>query len=533
MPRPRTRIPLNVFLNGRLVGQLRRAASGAIDFRYDSSWLTWPYALPVSLSLPLREGRFVGDPVIAVLENLLPDNEAIRRRLAERVKANGYDAYNLLAAIGRDCVGALQFLPDGEEPGPAGQVDGREITDEDVARMLGGLASAPLGVDEEGEFRISLAGAQEKTALLYWNGKWHVPHGTTATTHILKPQIGRLPTGVDLSRSVENEYLCMKLAAALGLPTARTEIRDFGGRRALVVERFDRRRARDGRLLRLPQEDCCQALSVPPALKYEPDGGPGMQQILDLLEGSDEPEADRRLFLKAQIVFWLLGATDGHAKNFSLFLTPGGRFRSTPLYDIMSAQPNVDAGQVQHNKMKMAMAVGDNRHYAISSITSRHFLQTAARSAVPADTVRAIFDEIQNRAPAALDATLAELPAGFPEAIATSIINGFRRRLRLIEYAGADVPAVDPISTPLAPAIAAPAPEPSLPPSRSLPVLTAWFSPLVRLPTPLVLVIVFGAPSDRRGRRSALIAGPRRPVSPRAAPRQPSRRRAHTTGPGE
>jgi serine/threonine-protein kinase HipA len=104
-----------------------------------------------------------------------------------------------------------------------------------------------------------------------------------------------------------------------------------------------------GRLLRLPQEDCCQALSVPPPRKYEPDGGPGIRQILELLKASDEPEADQTLFLKAQIVFWLLGATDGHAKNFSIFLLPGGRFRLTPLYDVMSAQPNVDAGEIRHN----------------------------------------------------------------------------------------------------------------------------------------------------------------------------------------
>jgi HipA-like protein len=111
MARPRTRIPLNIFLNGRVVGSLRRQASGAIDFEYDSAWLAWEHALPVSLSLPLREDRYVGDPVIAVLDNLLPDNEQIRRRLAERVRAEGYDAYSLLAAVGRDCVGALQFLP--------------------------------------------------------------------------------------------------------------------------------------------------------------------------------------------------------------------------------------------------------------------------------------------------------------------------------------------------------------------------------------------------------------------------------------
>jgi serine/threonine-protein kinase HipA len=256
-----------------------------------------------------------------------------------------------------------------------------------------------------------------------------VPHGATATTHILKPEIGKLPNGVDLSQSIENEYLCMRLTAAFGLPTARTEIGEFSGKRALVVERFDRLWTRDGRLLRLPQEDCCQALSVPPPRKYEPDGGPGMRQMLELLKASDEPEADQRLFLKAQIVFWLLGATDGHAKNFSIFLLPGGRFRMTPLYDVMSAQPNVDAGEIRHNRMKLAMAVGDSRHYVIDSILPRHFLQTAASAGVPASLVQGILDEIENDTDRAIDAAVNDLPSGFPERIVSSIIEGVRRRL--------------------------------------------------------------------------------------------------------
>jgi len=434
MARPRTRIPLNVFLNGRLVGRLRRQASGAIDFQYADSWLAWEQAFPVSLSLPLREDRFLGDSVIAVFDNLLPDNDQIRRRLAERVRAGGYDAYSLLAAVGRDCVGALQFLPDGADPGPAGGIAGRPLGDEEIAAILGDLKRTPLGVDESEEFRISLAGAQEKTALLHWQDKWQMPHGSTATTHILKPEIGVLPNGIDLSQSIENEHLCMRLTAAFGLPTARTEIREFSQRRALVVERFDRLHTRDGRLLRLPQEDCCQALSVPPPRKYEPDGGPGMRQILDLLKASDEPEADQRLFLKAQMVFWLLGATDGHAKNFSIALLPGGRFRLTPLYDVMSAQPNVDAGEIRRNAMKLAMAVGDSRHYVIDSIVPRHFLQTAVGCCVSASLVQGILDEIENETDRAIDAAVDGLPPGFPERIVSSVIEGVRRRLRLFAH---------------------------------------------------------------------------------------------------
>ncbi|MBU6509645.1 MAG: type II toxin-antitoxin system HipA family toxin [Gammaproteobacteria bacterium] len=432
MARQRTRVPLNVFLNSRLVGRLQRQSSGAIDFQYDRSWLDWDHASPVSLSLPLREDRFIGDPVIAVFDNLLPDNDQIRHRLAERVGAAGKDAYSLLAAVGRDCVGALQFLPDGEEPGPAGGISGRTLNNKEIADILNDLKRTPLGVDESGEFRISLAGAQEKTALLYWQDKWQIPHGTTATTHILKPEIGKLPNGIDLTQSIENEHLCMRLIAAFGLPAAKTQMLEFSGKRALVVERFDRHWTSDGRLLRLPQEDCCQALSVPPTRKYESDGGPGILQVLDLLKASDEPDEDQRLFFTAQIVFWLIGATDGHAKNFSIYLFPGGRFHLTPLYDVMSAQPNVEAGQIQHNRMKLAMAVGDKRHYAMNIITPRHFLQTAVRCGLSTEFAQGILDEIQAGADSAIEAALSGLPAGFPESVSTSITDGIRGRLKLI-----------------------------------------------------------------------------------------------------
>jgi serine/threonine-protein kinase HipA len=207
---------------------------------------------------------------------------------------------------------------------------------------------------------------------------------------------------------------------------------NFGDRRALIVERFDRWWTRDRRLLRLPQEDCCQALSVPPSRKYQAEGGPGMVKILELLKGSDDPETDRRNFMKAQIVFWLLGAIDGHAKNVSVFLGPAGRFRLTPLYDVMSAQPAVDAGQMRHNRMKLAMAAGKNNHYVIDTIMPRHFVQTAEVAGIPADTIPGILSELVAEAPAALERVREELPASFPEEIYNSIANGVRRRLRRV-----------------------------------------------------------------------------------------------------
>lgn len=433
MGRRRRHEPLSVLLNGRLVGRLEKDSSGAIAFQYDPAWLEWAHALPVSLSLPLREDRYIGAPVVAVFDNLLPDNDQIRRRLAERSGADGVDAYNLLAAVGRDCVGALQFMPETKAPAPAGHVDGRKLGEEDISRLIADLAQTPLGVSRDSDFRISIAGAQDKTALLYWQDGWYLPRGASPTTHILKPQIGLLPSGIDLSQSPENEHFCMKLAAALGLPCAATKVRDFGDQRVLVIERFDRHWTRDGRLLRLPHEDCCQALGVPPTRKYEPDGGPGVADILSLLKASDQPVEDRRMFLKAQIFFWLIGATDGHAKNFSLFLAPGGRFHLAPLYDVMSAQPNADAGQIRRNQMKLAMAVGDNRHYVIDRIAPRHFRQTAARCGVAPAVVDDIFEELAASAEAAIDAAQSDLPPEFPAAIAGSINAAMMRRLGLFK----------------------------------------------------------------------------------------------------
>lgn len=432
MARRRSRIPLNVYLNGRLVGRLQRAASGAIDFQYEPAWLGWKNAIPVSLSLPLREDRFIGDPVFAVFDNLLPDNDGIRARLAEKAGAEGDDAYSLLAAVGRDCVGALQFLPDGEEQGIAGAVSGRKVSDEEIGKIIANLARNPLGISDDEEFRISIAGAQEKTALLFWKKRWHVPHGTTATTHILKPQLGKLPNGIDMSQSVENEHLCLRIVDALGIPTAASEIVDFDDRRVLVVERFDRLWTRDKRLLRVPQEDMCQALSVPPSRKYEADGGPGIIRIAELLKGSDTPEQDRLMFLKAQVVFWLLAAIDGHAKNFSIRLAPGGRFQLSPLYDVMSAQPALDANQIRHNKTKLAMAVGDNRHYVVKQIAPRQFAQTGTLCGLPSKEVIGMLQELVDTGAAAIDDAVGDLPEDFPADLAECIAVAAKDRLERI-----------------------------------------------------------------------------------------------------
>ena len=421
---------LGVFLNSRHVGALEQAASGALSFRYAGDWLAWEMAMPVSLSLPLSPGPYRGQAVVNVFDNLLPDVPGVRDNLAARLRAEGSDVFSLLAVAGRDCVGALQFLPEGEAPGPAGEVRGEALSDADIASLIRALREHPLGNDPDtADFRLSLAGAQDKTALLQTEEGWMRPAGSTATTHILKPPIGIIQNGLDLKDSVQNEYLCLGLCRAFGLPVAEAGILTFEDQTVLGVRRFDRQWREDGRLIRLPQEDFCQALGVPSTRKYQADDGPGIGQIMQRLGESDEPQADRETFFMAQLVFWLLGATDGHAKNFSIALRPGG-FRLTPLYDVLSAQPIVDTGKLKRNRFTLAMGVGAGLHRRMDIIQRRHFVQMADQTGLPAPRFEALISQLAERADAALDWLSLETRADdIPQPLADSLAGGISRRL--------------------------------------------------------------------------------------------------------
>jgi len=437
MSRNKTHPRLRVYQNGEVVGYLSKQPSGAVEFIYADEWLSNERAYPVSLSLPLREDAFKGAPVVAVFENLLPDSNDLRSRVAEKVGADGTDAYSLLTRIGRDCVGALQFVSEDADVNLTDlrSIQGEAVSDEDIESLINNLARAPLGLDREHDFRISIAGAQEKTALLFHEGKWKRPLGTMPTTHILKTQIGELPNGVDLSDSVENEFYSLAVMRAFGLPVNKAEMVTFGTTKSLVIERFDRMWTKDGILLRIPQEDCCQALSIPPSRKYQNEARPSnekqpsMVEILNLLKGSDTPAEDQKKFLKAQIIFWLIGATDGHGKNFSIFLGQGGRFILTPFYDVLTAQSYFDTHQIQKKEMKMAMSVGQNNHYRMDQLQGRHFVQTAKRAGVPEYIVKEALEEVSDGAAKAMVQAEENLPSDFPEEIHASVSASVKSRL--------------------------------------------------------------------------------------------------------
>lgn len=420
---------LYVLMNDELVGELTQDNAGGLSFAYVADWISKPYSRPVSLSLPLVNQRFSGEVVYNFFDNLLPDNPQIRARIQARFQAKSSRPFDLLALIGRDCVGALQIV-ERIPQAPHLNIESHFVSEAEIARILRSYQTAPLGMDEKDDgFRISIAGAQEKTAFLYYQNEWHKPFGPTPTTHIFKLPIGYLPhQGIDLSESCENEYLCLLLASKFGLEVAKSTILQFEEEKVLVVERFDRKWSRDNRyLLRLPQEDLCQALGYSPNLKYQSDGGPSIKEIMQLLNGSQSPQKDRDAFFRAQVVYWCLGAIDAHAKNFSISIQAQGGYQLTPLYDIISAYPLIEQKQLQFKKLKMAMALyGKNSHYKIEGIQKRHFIETAKYVQYSKIKAEQIFEQVINRIDSAIDEVAIQLPQHFPAKIADPIFEGMR-----------------------------------------------------------------------------------------------------------
>ncbi len=426
---------LSVWVNGNLAGEWSIPARGDMAFQYDPAWVESEEGRPLSLSLPfsLDHGSIKGRPVECYFDNLLPDADLIRRRVQDRFHTASRDPFDLLAAIGRDCVGAVQLLPSDEQPKDVLTIDAAPLSEAAVEQALI-RAVAPASVaaqPADDDFRISIAGAQEKTAFLRHEGQWCRPLGATPTTHIFKLPLG-LVGGMqaDMRTSVENEWLCARILRAYGLPVANSEIGRFGSQKVLIVERFDRQLHSSGKYwLRLVQEDFCQATATPSSMKYESDGGPGLLDIARILRGSVNRDADLACLLKAQLLFWMLAATDGHAKNFSIRILSQGRFQLTPLYDVLSIWPIMGEGHdnISWHNAKLAMSVrANNKHYLLKNIQRRHFNAMAAHCGV-GETAEPLIQDILSETPAVIASAQKDLPQGFPQHVLDAILQGLMK----------------------------------------------------------------------------------------------------------
>lgn len=420
---------LNLYFNGLLIGELSKYRDGRLQFQYATNWIATPAARPISLSLPLREQSYTGDIVYNYFDNLLPDNTDIRARIQSLFNISSSHPFDILAKIGKDCIGAIE-LSAGESCF-AKKIEYKKLNKKTIRDLINNYKANPLGMglsESQSDFRISLAGAQEKFGLLKQKNAWCLPLNSTATTHIFKLPIGIIHHNqIDLSNSCENEWLCLEISKAFGIPTAESYIYNIDGQsRALVVERFDRKLSQDKNwIVRLPQEELCQAMGYSPNLKYEADGGPGIPAIIDLLRGSCQALEDQEIFIKSQILFYLLAAIDGHAKNFSIFLQAANTYRLAPLYDIISAHPLLNRKQLQQKKIKMAMGLyGQKKHYRWHDIQEKYFYETASKSNYSVKQTKISLESMLSQLDEVINVVSKKIPSNFPELIAESIFSG-------------------------------------------------------------------------------------------------------------
>jgi serine/threonine-protein kinase HipA len=395
---------LVILVEGVIMGRVSEQTDrgGTLSFQYDSGWIELKDAFPLSVSMPLAEAPYRQRFIKTFLSNLLPESPAVLEAWEKKYHVSRNNPFGLLRHVGEDVSGALQFvqpdrLAEYRKPGPAHiqWLSIPELTDR-IALLRKDAAAFRLANDQG---RMSLAGAQAKTALYFDGRRWGVPAGRMPTSHILKPRI----PGFD--GIVENEHLCQEIAARCGLVAARSFVLELD-EPVIVVERFDRLPHPDPEriLRRVHQEDMCQALQRLPSEKYQESRGPGIETVVRLLRAvstSDQEDAWR--FIDANIFNYLIGGTDAHAKNYSLLFGTNQQVRLAPLYDVSTQLPYRD-------KIPQRLAMKIGRFYEIASIRLADWQSLAAAckldEAQVIDRVRALAQALPDQIVAARDQAL-------------------------------------------------------------------------------------------------------------------------------
>jgi serine/threonine-protein kinase HipA len=352
---------IGVWLFDQPVGTLS-LVGGRLSFQYRADWLAKPNALALSQSLPLGPEPFVDHQCRAFFAGLLPEGN-LRRLIAQQCQVSSQNDFALLNAIGGECAGAITFVPTGQTMATHAQAAVEWLNKTQLIELLDELPRRPMLAGRDG-IRLSLAGAQDKLPVVFNGERIGLPKGGQPSTHILKPAIA------SVEGSVINEGFCLALAQAMGMPTAQARIYSVDDRQVLLVARYDRHAAEDGRPVRIHQEDFCQALGVVPEMKYQNEGGPDLRACFDLLRKATRPSAPQVLRLFDAVVFnALVGNHDAHAKNFSLIYPTGSAPTLAPLYDMLST------AVYDHLTPKMAMKLGSK--YKFTEVQGRHWAQFA------------------------------------------------------------------------------------------------------------------------------------------------------------
>ncbi len=384
---------LPVYFESHLVGHIEEERPG-LSFSYAPQWLDLQDTFAISLTMPLRSGPYPLEIATPWFANLLPEDRQLEQ-IGRLLGRNQGDVYGLLEEIGRDTAGALSI----GGPEPVDHADYHELDDAALTGAIERLPGCPLLAGEEG-VTMSLAGAQAKLPVAIFDQKIALPLRGAASTHILKPSSERLYA------TVENELLCMRLAAKIGLQVAPTAVGVAGGSPYLLVERYDRTILAPGRVRRSHQEDFCQALGFYPTEKYEARRGPSLADLFRTIDQHVRRPAQDRLALLDLVIFaCCIGDTDRHGKNYSLMLTDGGP-RLALGYDLISALA------YEGITKNIAMRIGGKNR--AEHLERRHWERFAEEVGLaPAATVRRV-EQLADMVVEQVDAVFAELLKEYP-----------------------------------------------------------------------------------------------------------------------
>lgn len=419
---------LHVLLHGAHIGDVTQDQGGNRTFRYREEYSADPASTPLSLSMPLGDVTYRKRAVDAFMNGLLPDNDSVRERWARDLGAKSANAFSLLARMGLDCAGAVQFTE--QEPAEALARAGEllPLTERDIAARLRRLRGDPSSWVVSGE-RWSLSGASSKFTLARAvDGGWNEALGAAPSTHIVKPGLTEYRT------QALNEHLCLAACVEVGVRAARTEFQVFAEEPAVVVTRYDRARGPGGAVRRLHQEDMCQALSVPPTRKYETSRGPTAHMILRLLRDSRAPDQDLYRFVDALVLNHLLGAPDVHAKNYAVLLV-GRQVRLAPMYDVASALP-YEAEREDHELDRAAMAINGEKRFGY--VTGHDWAAFARSNGLDADRVVDRVRDLAERLPDALATVAAAHPGDLANRLVPRVAAYCTNAVRSLRRAGAD-----------------------------------------------------------------------------------------------
>lgn len=391
---------LYVVLDGELVGDAFEGPRNGWRFEYDARYRQTG-RVPLSPALPINDTAYDDASIRAYVEGLLPERAEVRETWA-RALATSTDAFDLIAGMGLDCIGAVQFTPDLALARRTSKFV--PVTAAHLGERLRNLRATEADWTLPGE-HWSLPGAQEKFTLTYRDGRWYEPHGAAASTHIVKPGVTRLKHQAVL------EHATMRVARALGLTVANSELLTFDGEEAIVVERFDR--YWDGNEIgRLHQADFVQAMGRLPANKYEERNGTLGRDLAKMIRAeSFRPEVDVRRFSDAILFNYIVGAPDAHAKNYALLYAPDGRRRLAPLYD-MSSSFAYDPRGGGYNLTSAAMNIGGRRKFG--EVQYRHFVRHAEEFKLSVDERLSRIREMAQRVAPTFDEVLTDI--GTPSA---------------------------------------------------------------------------------------------------------------------